>query len=315
MAYERKPLDFRFYDMPQKDPILVFAGEKWRRVYGAHSPNLHFHNIIEIGVCREGSGVLQYTDYEETYCAGEISIIPRYTPHNTVNPDGKASLWEYVFVDVHSYLERFYRNDQQLVEKTEERINAKVNLIPGKAHPEIANAVDGIIREKDSSQNYSEEITTSLVLQMLFGIARVNSSYVWGQSDERIVRNRQVSDALQFIDQHYMEQLTIGDLASAVALSETHFRRIFKEAMNMAPVDYLNMTRIQQACALMLRTDDSIEEVSRKTGFTTASTFNRNFKTYMKETPLKWKKAHVGTEKDELGISVSTLRGWDDDTV
>ena len=88
MAKNRQTIDFRFYDMPQRDPVLVFSGEKWKRVYGEGAPNLHFHNILEIGICREGSGRMIYENEERPYEAGALSLIPANCPHNTLNEPG-----------------------------------------------------------------------------------------------------------------------------------------------------------------------------------------------------------------------------------
>ena len=46
----------------------------------------------------------------------------------------------------------------------------------------------------------------------------------------------------------------------------------------MTPVDYLNQVRIKKACDMIRKTGYSMEEIAVKVGFSTTSTFNRNFK-------------------------------------
>lgn len=86
-----------------------------------------------------------------------------------------------------------------------------------------------------------------------------------------------VNKALSYIDDHYSEDIRIGDLANEGCLSETHFRRLFNEAVSMAPNDYVNLVRIQKACDLLRFSDDSMTDIAMKTGFDSQVSFNRNF--------------------------------------
>ena len=51
--------------------------------------------------------------------------------------------------------------------------------------------------------------------------------------------------------------------------------------MNTSALDYINKIRILNAADSMRSTDCSIHEIISKSGFTSESTFNRNFKKYM----------------------------------
>lgn len=312
---KQQPLDFRFYDMPQRDPVLAFGGEAWRRVYGKGAPNLHFHNVMEVGVCLEGSGKMIYEEEEIPYHAGMVSVIPQNVPHNTVNEPGAYSLWSYVFIDSHSYLLREFSDDPQFLAKTENRIGVRYFLEEADQCPEIVSAAEGILREREKNEPYAREMINAYVMQILMATARNNRAYDQANPDEEHRHSKQqIRGVLDFIQKHFSEPLTIGDLAGSFHVSETHFRRIFKECMNMSPADYLNMIRIQQACTMLLKTDFPVDLVAEKAGFTTLSTFNRNFRHFMDDSPLRWKKRHVNTEHTS-GLRVQALRGWTDDVL
>lgn len=83
----------------------------------------------------------------------------------------------------------------------------------------------------------------------------------------------------------------------------------------MSPSVYLNMVRIQQACHLLLRTELPVEAIAEQTGFSTLSTFNRNFRSYMEESPLRWRKTHQGNPDSIAGFHIRAHRGGDDDHV
>ena len=84
--------------------------------------------------------------------------------------------------------------------------------------------------------------------------------------------------------------LRVEMLAERCGLSETHFRRVFKEQTNMTPSEYVNLVRIQRACELMRKSNLAMDEVSGSVGFESTTSFNRNFKKLLNSTPYQWKK-------------------------
>ena len=55
MSRNKKPrMEYRYYEVPEKCPVLVLQGEKWLQNYGYQIDYLHFHNLMEIGFCYYG---------------------------------------------------------------------------------------------------------------------------------------------------------------------------------------------------------------------------------------------------------------------
>ena len=93
-------------------------------------------------------------------------------------------------------------------------------------------------------------------------------------------------------------------------MSETHFRRVFQEKMNMTPIEYVNFVRIKKACELIDKTDISMEDIAEKVGFITPSTFNRNFRRIIGTSPYQWKKRPDNHEGKLQEYKISALKGW-----
>ena len=93
-------------------------------------------------------------------------------------------------------------------------------------------------------------------------------------------------------------------------MSETNFRRIFSAYMGHAPLEYFNLIRISKACELIKSTMLSMEDIAMKVGYLQMSTFNRNFKKVMGESPYKWKRNPANFESKLLNANVSTKKGW-----
>ncbi len=107
----------------------------------------------------------------------------------------------------------------------------------------------------------------------------------------------QIAKALEYIDKNYMEHIKMKVLADSCNLSETHFRRLFAEYMNMAPLSYINLVRVQQACSLIQKTRYSMEEVAERVGYPSVSTFNRNFRKVIGTSPYQFKKSGEDYQK------------------
>ncbi len=311
----RFAVEYRYYDMPPGEPVLALLGDGWKRKYGEGIPYLHFHNILEIGYCHYGNGTLIYDMMEDSYvnkhyCGGEISVIPHNVPHTTNSASEEGCFWEYLFIDVDNFLSDYSEQNPLQAEKVIERINARPLLFAKEEHDEIRVVVSelmDVFREKSA---YQQEIARGLTFALLMMIARENRDFAKQNPDMRSV-TRLLNTAINYVNQNYMNDLPVKKLAEACLISETHFRRLFSQNMNMTPVEYINLVRVQKACELMNKTNYSMEAVAEKAGFATVSTMNRNFKKIVGSSPYHWKKYQRNYEKEVQRFKISAQKGWE----
>lgn len=79
--------------------------------------------------------------------------------------------------------------------------------------------------------------------------------------------------------------------------------------MNVLPLEYVNLVRIQKACDLLQQSGEAIESLARKVGFTSQSTFMRNFKKYVGDTPKQWLLKN-GNGSEYVNYHTKVLKGW-----
>ena len=103
---------------------------------------------------------------------------------------------------------------------------------------------------------------------------------------------RRTKEALQYIENHYTEALTLDDIANSIHLSRSECCRCIKRCMNMTPFEYLLQFRIQKAAQLLSNSKKtlSIAELASAVGFNSCSYFNKLFRKYMGCTPSQYKK-------------------------
>ena len=165
-----------------------------------------------------------------------------------------------------------------------------------------------IFDEMQQKNEFYQECVRGMVYALLFEIARFNGRKTSASNIKAI--GLQLERAIEYVEKNYQNNFKILDLATECHMSETHFRRIFQEKMNMTPIEYVNFVRVKKACELIDKTDISMEEVAERVGFVTPSTFNRNFRRIIGTSPYQWKKRPDNHEGKLLDYKISALKGW-----
>jgi AraC-like DNA-binding protein len=239
-----------------------------------------------------------------------VSIIPKNYPHTTNSEEGQKSYWEYLFIDPETILREKYPENKHYQEKLLHIINRKAYF--GHAHEctQLAGIVLTIMEEMRYRKEFYVDAVKALTTALLFEIARLNSD----KADDVYFSKRagiaQLSKALDYISTAYSDTIKIEVLADMCNMSETHFRRLFVEYMNMTPVEYINLVRVQMACENMKKTSDPMNVIAIKSGFATTTTFNRNFKRIVGVTPYRWKRNPDNYEGRLLQFHISAEKGW-----
>ena len=303
-------MEFRYYQMPAGSPILALLGQKWIQHYGENIDYLHFHNYLEIGFCYEGQGRMLLGEEEVRFSGREFSVIPPNYPHTTDSDLGTVSRWEYLFVDVEGFLRSFLDTPVK-ADKVIQRIYSKALFLEENQSPSISAKILKIMNiMRDGEEFYLEE-AKGILASLLVEIARLNRR----SEEERVEEEKgkltnMITRVQDFVSYHYMEDIKVEDLAKSCHISETHFRRVFTSYMNMSPLEYINTVRINTACELLQKTDEPVADIAHKCGFTTNSTFNRNFKQLMGVTPVEWRKRPENYEQQLLNFDIHLEEGW-----
>lgn len=316
MKKKKESVELRFYEVPQNEAALTLTGESWVRVYGHDElnkygePKLHFHNLMEIGYCRQGLGEIYLDNKIEHYETGNITIIPENYPHVTLSDGEGTNFWEYIFFDPKKVVTDLYPNNPNAVRDIILQMNRGAIFTETKAVPALARVIEAVLDEGREKKPYSTRLQHIYIKALVIELMRINEEipyypYKTGKKNAM----EQIAIAVEYVEKHYMESIKVQDVSKACNMSETHFRRTFEEHINMAPADYINLVRVQKACELLKNTNDSMDGIAMKCGFSNTSTLNRNFKKYLAISPYQWK-ISPETGKRLMNYNVSVLKGW-----
>ena len=134
----------------------------------------------------------------------------------------------------------------------------------------------------------SEELSKIVAMEMMW--LTIGESYVSVNESLNTHKNQIFAAARQYIHQHYSENITLGDIASASSVSETHLIRIFNKYAQTTPMTYLWDLRITQALELLQRTGLSISEIAAQCGFKTSYHFSRRIREKVGMTATEYRK-------------------------
>lgn len=110
---------------------------------------------------------------------------------------------------------------------------------------------------------------------------------------EREIKYQTVSTpiitAIHYIKEHVNESIQAQDIANHVNLSTSHFLKRFKAETGLGISEFINKTKIEEACILLIYTEKSLTEISNYLYFCSQSYFQNVFKKFMGMTPGEYR--------------------------
>ena len=90
--------------------------------------------------------------------------------------------------------------------------------------------------------------------------------------------------------EHYMEEISLQEIARLVSLNPDYFTRFFKKYMGMTFLDYVNSVRMEHVVRDLQRTDLSVQKLLEIHGFTNYKLFMKMYKSRFESTPGKMRR-------------------------
>lgn len=94
----------------------------------------------------------------------------------------------------------------------------------------------------------------------------------------------------EYIEKHYMEAISIADVAAGVGFSVNYMRSIFKRSRGMTIQNYLVEYRLKAACDLLRNTSNTVSKVGQMVGYSNTSYFCAAFLKRYGKTPSEWRR-------------------------
>jgi transcriptional regulator GlxA family with amidase domain len=124
----------------------------------------------------------------------------------------------------------------------------------------------------------------------------------------RLARSRQVEDVLvarcqAWIAEHYNTAAPVAAMVRLSGLAERSFKRRFKSATGMAPLEYVHTLRLEEAKQMLESSNAPIEAVAGEVGYEDAGFFSRLFRRQVSLTPAQYRKRFGALRRNLVGAA------------
>ena len=101
---------------------------------------------------------------------------------------------------------------------------------------------------------------------------------------------RTINAAIDYMEAHLKDDVTLSELAKHVHLSAFHFQRAFSLLTGMSPAEYLRKRRLSQAGADLTGGEEKVIDVAMRYGYDSPESFTKAFTRFHGVSPMQVKK-------------------------
>lgn len=271
-------------------PVAIYQGD-WRET----SVPLHWHSELEAGFVTAGQVTMLVGPEKIILQEGEGFFINTGIPHAVLSADGKTSSQCSVVFDPILVGGRpgsiFWKNYVQ-------------PIISAAAMPCVC------LRKEESWQKEAvslvqtawnccdqagegDELSVRHALSVLLSLLKCHIPEEHPMQDRRTARdNERIRTMLGYIQSHFTEEVTMGQIAASAMISISEALRCFHNTIGLTPIQCLKQYRIQQAAAMLQNSDKKIVEIGAACGFQEMSYFAKAFREIMGQTPSTYRKKY-----------------------
>ncbi len=248
-------------------------------------PSHHCHPYFELFYIESGACRFFIENNMHDMHSGDFMLIPPQVLHYT----------RYSFGDCKRNIVFFREDDiwesvkQLLPQQTDFFSEMRIFQVPEAHREQIAALLLRMVKEEKIGDKHSSLMLQTL-LQELFLLCSRECRFPQDMPVHIHTTDQQIVQAAQFISSHYMESITMADIARAAGYSPNYLSRKFREAAGIGVHEYLVFIRLQHAALELITTDDSITEIALRCGFSDSNYFKDAFKKRYGVTPRTYRK-------------------------
>lgn len=254
---------------------------------------IHWHDEIEIIYIKKGRGMITVDFKQYPVHAQTIALIIPGQLHSIEQYEQETMEYENIIFHPHILLSK--QTDSCTTDFFTPLMDGTLS-VPVLYKPdnplyyEIAGCIDANDEICKTTPNaYQLFIKSQLFMLFFILFHKCSARQVQKKNFKSLEKMKQI---LKFLENHYMEKITIEQIAKEVNLSPSYFMKYFKNTMGTSFIDYLNEYRLTMASRLLMTSDSSILNIAAEVGFDNLSYFNRSFKKRFKQTPREYRRQY-----------------------
>ena len=234
---------------------------------------VHWHNFIELEIVLGGEADYMVNNKSSVLTKGSAYIMTSCDFH-TLSPRSTLTILNLSIMRgiIDPMLENF-------VESGVGKIHCTLD------DAQLTQITDMFRRGQDEtgSEPFSALIKKNIAEELIISLIRAS------RIDESASDPPLVQKAIIIVNDRFMNQLTLKDVANELFVSPNYLGTLFKGKVGVSFNCYVTMIRLRYACGLLDSTNKTVKEIALESGFGSTEYFISVFKKFMKMTPASWR--------------------------
>lgn len=170
-----------------------------------------------------------------------------------------------------------------------------LNMIQNECSSDM-NTADAVALE--NLTDLADKVTEQLDARYLCEVLEEIVDFMMSVRQESVADTTRglIKQAAAYIDEHYVDELTLSSLAKQFHVENSYFSRLFRQETGENVMLYIAKTRIRHAKEYMLQKEKSLTEIAFLTGYDDYTYFNRVFRKITGKSPSDYR---AGLKKDD----------------
>ncbi|MFA5204224.1 MAG: helix-turn-helix domain-containing protein [Lentisphaeria bacterium] len=258
----------------------------------------HAHDYVEIVIVLEGSALHRIDQRAYRLAAGDVYVLRGNTVHafedasddfriaNLMYLPDKVCFPQPLLQQLPGYQALFVLEPARRLEggfKSRLRLDAfsLKNLLAGLR----------LMAEEYAARSPGyDSLLQARLLELVVTLSRAYEKSDGGGGRHRLLR---IGEAVAWLEGHYLERLSVPELARRATLSERQFLRVFRRLYGCSPVEQILKLRIRHACGLLRSGRVSVAAAARASGFTDSNYFSKQFRRETGMPPREFLRRHA----------------------
>lgn len=243
---------------------------------GMHEVPTHGHEFLELTYITSGKVLHTLDGQEQTLCAGDYFIVD-YGSRHSYRAVGETGYGNIDCLFLPELLDPALKGTVSLrIVLDHYLLHYNIRALTQNPAHMVFHDADGRIlellgrmRQESERQEpgYTELLRCYLVEILLLTMRRLDDA------SSAAAGNDICGFLAAYVRDHYMEQISLQELAGRLNYSVSYVSRIFKNGMGMSFMSYLQNYRVAEGCRLLASSDRTVEEVAAMVGYRDAKFF------------------------------------------
>ena len=234
--------------------------------------NYHYHDSLEIHYVLSGEYVIEIDGVKYSASEGDIIVINPGCLHCSYLAAEKPA--------------KAYRLIMQPVFFSGIALEVSNQILqPRICDPFVTTLFDRMVEEVNGIKPFYLSACMAYAAQLvvyLYRNYRMDTEQIPSDT-QTSAKVKLIKNAIQYINLHYQEQISLDELAKELGYTRCHFSHVFTEITGVSAKHYLLLVRCAKAKAMLDNGNYSIKEVALTCGFSDSSYFSRVYKKYFGE--------------------------------